>query len=76
MTQPSVEAQFDFAEFRISSGKRDEVVAVLGYSLSLFIKWLAHQTGVGYGTASKEPASGGPACHSVFRLRIQAINSR
>lgn len=43
-TEPGVQAQFDFAEFRFPWGKRYAVLVVLGYSRLLYVEWVARQT--------------------------------
>lgn len=43
-TEPGVQAQFDFAEFRFPWGKRYAVLVVLGYSRVLYVEWVARQT--------------------------------
>jgi transposase len=43
-TEPGIQAQFDFAEFRFPWGKRYAVLVVLGYSRLLYVEWVARQT--------------------------------
>lgn len=67
-TEPGEQAQFDFADVKLSWGKRYAVVVVLGYSRLLHVEFVARQTAWNVMTALERAftAFGGVPQHVLF----------